>query len=128
VLGSCCLIRTGYKFHATETVSDPAGDDPGTGRPEQPNLITDVQTTRAAVPDVAMTGPVHDSLRAAGLALGEHAVDSGYDSADLLVVSRRRGITLIGPLLADQSRQARAGGYTQDTFAIDFDRKQATCP
>lgn len=118
----------GYKYHATETVSDPAGDDPGTGRPELPNLITDVQTTHAAVADVAMTGPVHDSLAAAGLAPCEHTVDSGYISADLLAASAQRGITLIGPLLADHSPQARAGGYTQDAFAIDFDARQATCP
>ncbi len=119
---------TGYKFHATGTVSDPAGDDPGTGRPELPNLVTDVQTTHAAVPDAVMTGPVHDSLQAAGLAPGEHVVDSGYVPADLLVSARQRGITLIGPLLAASTAQARAGGYTQDAFAIDFDARQATCP
>ena len=95
----------GYKGHFTETVSDPGDDDPDTGRPAVPNLITDVQTTHAAVPGVAMTGLVHGSLRAAGLAPGEHAVDSGYVSADLLVASRRRGITLLGPLLADISRR-----------------------
>jgi hypothetical protein len=39
-----------------------------------------VQTTHAAVPDVAMTAPVHDSLQAAGLPPAEHAVDSGYVS------------------------------------------------
>jgi transposase len=119
---------TGYKYHATETVSDPAGDDPGTGRPELPNLITGVQTTCAAVPDVAMTEPVHDSLQAAGLAPGEHAADSGYVPADLLVSARQRGITLPGPLLAGQSPQARNGGYAQDAFAIDFGARQATCP
>lgn len=119
---------TGYKGHLTETVSDPAGDDPGTGRPERPNLVTDVQTTHAAVPDVAMTGTIHDSLDAGGLLPAEHAVDSGYVSADLLVSSRLRGITLLGPLLADTSAQARTGGYTADTFAVDFDARQATCP
>jgi transposase len=119
---------TGYKFHATETVSDPAGDDPGTGRPELPNLITGVQTTHAAVPDVAMTEPIHDSLQASALLPGEHAADSGYISADLLVSARQRGITLIGPLLADTSPQARSGGYTQEAFAIDWDREQVTCP
>jgi transposase len=118
----------GYKGHFTETVSDPAGDDPGTGTPALPNLVTDVQTTHAAVPDVAMTGAVHDSLDAGGLLPGEHAVDSGYVSADLLVASRLRGITLLGPLLADVSAQARAGGYTQEAFAIDWDREQVTCP
>jgi transposase len=119
---------TGYKDHLTETVSDPAGDDPGTGRPAVPNLVTDVQTTRAAVPDVVMTGPVQDRLAASDLLPGEHDVDSGYISADLLVSSRRRGIALIGPLLADTSPQARSGGYTAAMFAIDWDREQATCP
>ena len=57
----------GYKSHFTETVSDPAGDDPDPGRAVLPNLVTDVQTTHAAVPDVAMTGVVHDRLEAAGL-------------------------------------------------------------
>jgi transposase len=119
---------TGYKAHVTETVSDPAADDPVTGRPALPNLVTDVQTTHAAVADAAMTGPGHDSLQASGLAPAEHAVDSGYVSADLLVAARLRGITLLGPLLPDNSPQARAGGYTQDAFAIDFDARQATCP
>ena len=118
----------GYKGHFTETVSDPADDDPDTRRSVLPNLVTDVQTTHAAVPDVVMTAPVHDSLEASGLLPGEHAVDSGYVSADLLVSSRLRGITLLGPLLAGTSAQARSGGYTADMFAIDWDRKQATCP
>jgi transposase len=118
----------GYKAHVTETVSDPAGDDPATARPAVPNLITAVATTSADVPDVAMTGPVHDHLAAAGLLPAEHLVDAGYTSADLLVAARRRGITLIGPLLADNSAQARAGGYTQNAFTIDWDRQQATCP
>ena len=118
----------GYKGHFTETVSDPAGDDPGTGRPAVPNLVTDVQTTHAAVPGVVMTAPVHDSLEASGLLPGEHAVDSGYVSADLLVSSRLRGLTLLGPLLAGTSAQARSGGYTADMFAVDWDRRQATCP
>ncbi len=118
----------GYKGHFTEAISDPADDDPGTGRPALPDLVTDVQTTHAAVPDVAMTGPVHDSLEAADLLPGEHDVDSGYVPADLLVSSRQRGITLPGPLLADTSAQARSGGYTAGMFAIDWENKQATCP
>jgi hypothetical protein len=77
----------GYKGHFTETVSDPADDDPDTSRPAAPNLVTDVQATHAAVPDVAMTAPVHDNLEASGLLPGEHAADSGYVSADLLVSS-----------------------------------------
>jgi len=44
------------------------------------------------------------------------------------VSARQRGITLLGPLLADTSAQARTGGYTADMFAIDWDHRQATCP
>jgi transposase len=118
----------GYKVHITETCSRAADDDPGTGRPAAPNLITNVATTQATVADAAMTGPVHDMLDAAGLLPGEHAVDAGYTSAGLLLAARARGITLIGPLLADTSPQARAGGYTTEAFTIDWDRQQVTCP
>ena len=67
-------------------------------------------------------------MDAAGLPPGEHAVDSGYASAEELLTARARGITLIAPLLADASRQARSGGYTADMFAIDWDAAQVTCP
>ena len=118
----------GYKAHFTETCSDPAGDDPATRRPAAPNLITAVATTHAAVPDAVMTGPVHDMLAAAGLLPGEHVVDAGYTSADLLIAARALGITLLGPLLPDNSPQARTGGYTTAAFTISWDRQQVTCP
>jgi transposase len=118
----------GYKVHLTETCSHAADAGPGTGRPAAPNLITNVATTGASVPDVAMTGPIHDMLETAGLLPGEHAADAGYTSADELAAARTRGITLIGPLLADTSWQARAGGYTTDMFTADWDRQQVTCP
>jgi transposase len=118
----------GYKAHFSETCSEAADDDPGTGRPEAPNLITNVATTEASVPDVAMTAPVHDMLADVGLTPGEHAVDAGYTSADLLLAARAQGITLVGPLLADTSPQARAGGYTAEAFTIDWDHQQVTCP
>ena len=114
----------GYKAHYSETVSDPAGDDPATGRPARPNLVTVTQTTHASVPDVVMTQTIHDDMDAAGLPPGEHAVDSGYASAELLLAARARGITLIAPLLADASRQARTGGYTTDMFTIDWERQR----
>jgi transposase len=118
----------GYKAHYTETVSDPAADDPATGRPARPNIVTATVTTDAAVHDVKMTGPVHDQHHQRGLAPGEHAVDSGYASAEELIAARARGIALITPLPADTSRQARTGGYTTDMFAIDWDAQQVTCP
>src|SRR5437764_1434716 len=83
---------------------------------------------RAAVADAAMTEPVHAMLAAAGLSPAEHAADAGYASADLLLDARARGITLLAPLAADASPQARAGGYTASMFTIDWDHQQVTCP
>jgi transposase len=134
----------GYKLHVTETCDDqppcscPAAGDGGPGRrghdkdcaaPAFPNLITHVATTDATVTDNQMTGVIHHDLAGRNLTPGRHYLDSGYLSAEALVrAARGHGIALIGPLLADTSAQARGGGYTQDAFTIDWDRKQATCP
>jgi len=75
-----------------------------------------------------MTEPVHDMLARRGLPPGEHAADTGYASADLLLAARARGITLLAPVPPDSSPQARAGGYAAAMFAIDWDSKQVTCP
>jgi transposase len=107
----------GYKIHLTETCA-------GGGL----NLVTNVATTHAAVADAAMTEPVHDMLAAAGLTPGEHAADAGYAGAGQLLAARARGITLLAPLAAGHSPQARAGGYTADMFAIDWEHQQVTCP
>ncbi len=141
----------GYKLHITETCDDPppctcrpaapagpgqAGSAAG-GRehakgcatPAFPNLITHVATTDATVTDNQMTGVIHHDLAEQNLAPGRQYIDSGYLSADAVVhAARSHGIALIGPLLADNSAQARTGGYTQQAFTIDWDRNQATCP
>jgi len=114
----------GYKVHISETCHEP---EPDTTRPA-PNLVTMVATTAAAVSDVAMTEPIHDLLAGHGLAPGEHVVDAGYTSAELLLAARARGIRLVGPLLGDNSPQARNGGYTLEAFTIDWDQQQVTCP
>jgi transposase len=114
----------GYKVHISETCCEPEPD----GTRASPNLITSVATTAASVPDITMTEPVHDMLEAAGLAPGEHAVDSGYTSAALLTGARARGITLLGPLLTGSGSKGQAAGYTTAACAIDWDRQQATCP
>ena len=57
-----------------------------------------------------MTEPVHHALARRGLPPGEHAADSGYASADLLLAARARGITLLAPVPPDSSPQARSGG------------------
>jgi transposase len=119
----------GYKVHLSETCSHPpAGHRDQDSPPATPNLITNVVTTKAAVPDAVMTRPVHDMLAAAGLSPAEHAADAGYASTDLLLDARARGITLLAPLAANASPQARAGGYTADMFTIDWEHQQVTCP
>ena len=114
----------GYKVHLTETCHTPAAD----GSRAAPNLITDVATTAATVPDSTMTESIHHRLAARGLGPDEHAVDSGYTSVELLITARARGLTLLGPLRADTSAQARTGGFTTAAFAIDWDHQQVICP
>ena len=134
------MAWNGYKVHITETCDPP--DPTPTGRDtagrdtagrdtagERPNIIVGVATTDATVPDAAMTEKIHATLAGRELLPAEHYLDSGYPSAALVVDSLRRwGITLLTPLLADQSRQAKqAAGYDRAGFTIDFDTHQATC-
>ena len=113
----------GYKVHLSETCEDRTV----TGRP---CLVTNVATTPATVPDVAMTTTIHTGLARRGLTPGEHVVDAGYTSAALVVdCLTEQDITLLGPLLVDHSVQARAGrGYDQAAFTIDFDAQRVRCP
>ena len=48
----------GYKVRLSETCGEPEPD----GTRQAPNLITNVATTAATVPDAAMTEPVHDRI------------------------------------------------------------------
>lgn len=126
----------GYKLHITETCDDaPACDCGGpcrAGCPAAafPNLVTDVATTPATVTDNTMTSVIDDHLAAAELTPARLYEDSGYLSPQILAEERRRhGITLVGPLLADTSVQARAGsGYARADFAVDYDARTAACP
>jgi transposase len=122
------MFWTGYKVHVSETCHDEHGTGPDTE--PLPNIITNVATTAASVPDAAMTGPIHAELARRHLLPDEHLVDSGYPSGDLLVESAHQyGISLITPMLADASPQARAGhGYHAAAFTVDFDTGQVTCP
>ncbi|MFD1940050.1 transposase, partial [Nonomuraea mangrovi] len=130
------LLWNGYKVHISETchrspdtqdiLADP-GTAPGT-RP--PNLITNVATTDATVPDTAMTATIHQHLARRGLLPAEHYLDAGYSSAELIVAAREQHqINLITPLRADNSVQARTcNGYDRAAFTIDWDNRQVTCP
>ena len=115
---------TGYKVHISETCHEPDA----AGRRPAPDLLTNTETTLAPVTDVEMTEPVHDALARRGLTPGEHALDSGYASGELLLAARARGITLLAPLLPDSSPQARSGGYTADMFTIDWERQAGHLP
>jgi len=123
----------GYKIHVTETcdTAPTAGDSDEEGAAiTPPHLIVNVETTDVTVPDNQMTEPIHAHLDQRGLPPGEHLVDSGYPSAELLTSSQADyGITLVTPMLADTSPQARAGaGFDRTAFTIDFDARHATCP
>jgi hypothetical protein len=133
----------GCKIHVTETCARAGAADtgpadaagPGDSANEgsaaaPPHLIVNVETTDATVPDNQMTEPIHAHLAGKGLLPGEHLVDSGYPSAELLVSSRAGyGITLVTPMLAGTSAQARAGaGFDRTAFTIDFDAGHAICP
>ncbi|WP_084533437.1 IS1182 family transposase [Nocardia fusca] len=109
----------GYKVHLTETCE-----------PDAPHLITQVATTPAPVPDMAMTASIHTSLAERDLLPDIHLVDAGYVDADLLIAAGRdHGIELLGPAKAATGWQATAGdGYTLTDFTIDWDNEQVTCP
>jgi hypothetical protein len=119
----CALKRTtswaGYKVLLTETCDA-----------ERPNLITDVQTTNAAVADDAVTETIQADLAARALLPAIHLADTGFVNSKLLVSSREEhGIELIGPTRGDNHWQAKErAGFAARDFAIDWERECATCP
>ena len=128
------LAWCGFKLHVSEScdAEAPAGpvDTDNWVPDEPPNLITNVATTDASVPDTVMTEPIHQALAERGVLPGEHYLDSGYPSADLLVSSLTDyGVRLVTPMLADTSPQARAGeGFDRSGFTIDWPARTVTCP
>jgi hypothetical protein len=109
----------GYKLHLTETYGD-----------DQPNLITNVETTNAAVSDDAVTETIHASLAEQHLLPAIHVADTGYVNATLFVSSQTTyGIDLIGPTRGDNHWQAKdAAGFAARDFTIDWEQQQAICP
>ena len=124
------LFWSGYKVHLTETCDDGPAPEPGARRLDPPNIITNVATTEATVPDAAMTAPIHAMLAGRSLTPAEHYLDSGYPSAALLLSAKaEHGIDLVTPLLSDTSAQAKAGaGFDRASFVFDFQARTATCP
>ena len=109
----------GYKIHLTETYSD-----------DQPNLITNVETTSAAVSDDAVTERIHASLADHQLLPDKHVADTGYVNSTLFVSSQTSyGIELIGPTRGDNHWQAKDGeGFAARDFTVDWEQQQAICP
>ena len=118
----------GYKVHLTETCALETSEDGQA--PAMPQLIVEVQTTVANVQDVDMTAVLQEDLAQHDLLPEEQIVDSGYVDAELLVSSQRQhGLKLVGPVLSDNSWQAKAGkGFDVAHFHLDWQAQLATCP
>lgn len=108
----------GYKLHLTETISD---KEEGIF-----SFITDVETSAANDDDSEMVDDIQGQLEEQDLSPEKHYVDQGYISGPNLAHSAQKGITLMGPAPANNSRQAE--GYRQRDFQLDFDRQEAICP
>jgi transposase len=108
----------GYKTHITETCETAV------------HLITNVETTPATSPDSAVTLLIHESLSEKSLLPEQHLVDVGYVDAELLVTCRKEyGVELVGPVLSDNSWQAKEGnGFDLSSFHIEWESRKATCP
>jgi transposase len=116
------MVWLGYKVHLTETCAGPTD-------PAQPNLIVQVHTTVAPIPDGQVLAPIQAALKEVGLQPEEQVVDSGYVDGELLATSGARGIQLVGPTMPDTSWQAQEGrGFDLAQFSIDWEKRQATCP
>jgi len=117
-----CVKRStewiGYQVHFTETCD-----------PEQPRLITQVETTPATTHDSKVTAPIQADLIERDLRPDIHLVDEGYTEIDLLVQSQKQGIDLVGPVPSHKSWQSRTeDAFDHTQFRIDWEAKQAHCP
>ena len=109
----------GYKVHLTETCEA-----------ETANIITHVETSSAVEQDVSATERIHAALDAKGILPGEHLLDTGYISAELLVHAKEDyGIVICGPVRKDVLWQANSGdGFGLSNFEINWKAQSVTCP
>lgn len=121
-------VWLGYKVHLTETCALERQE--AAEEAERPHLIVQVHTTVASVQDVEVTAHIQEELAQQQVLPQEQFVDTGYVDADLLVSSQQDyGVRLVGPTLADNSWQARAGqGFDAAHFQLDWQAEVATCP
>lgn len=113
----------GYKIHLSESCDDPE-------ELKRPHLITHVVTTDATVNDAMVVEEVHDRLTSKGLLPGEHLLDAGYTSAELLLTApTTRGVSVVGPVRSNNTRQSASGaGFSKSAFTINWQAKNALCP
>jgi transposase len=109
----------GYKVHLTETCD-----------PDQPRLITHVETRIACQQDALATEDIHQALDEKQLLPEQHIVDTAYVSGAHLVTSEEDyGVDLLGPVLPDSSWQARqVDAYDVTRFQIHWEQRMAVCP
>lgn len=119
------LAWFGYKTPMTETC-----DAPTPAAPHPLHLVIQVQTTVANVQDGEQTTPLQQDLARAALLPSDQLVDTGYVDADLLVSSQQNyGIRLLGPVLSDNSWQAKADkGFDAAHLQVDWQQQTVTCP
>lgn len=89
-----------------------------------------METTVASIQDDQVLEGIHQALAQRDVLPAIHLVDAGYTDAEGLVSSQRDyGITLLGPVAADASWQARAAeGFDKASFFIDWEQKLVICP
>jgi transposase len=109
----------GYKARLTETCEE-----------DQPNLITNVETTVGTIRDEQMTDAIHQALAAKDLMPKEHLLDRGYVDTNVLIDSREQhGVDVIGPIKVDTTWQAQSGkGFEVSCFSIDWEQRKVICP
>ena len=99
----------GYKVHLTETCD-----------PDQPRLITHVETAPAWRQDNKSLPLIHQELQEKELLPEDHLVDKAYVDAVLLVESKMDfGVNLVGPTRLDTSWQARAKSVFENTCVVE---------
>jgi transposase len=107
----------GYKVHLTESCT------PG----ERVHLITHVETTVATVQDVECTEKILSAVREKGWEVEEALMDSGYVSGSLIVRQEQQGCAIVAPVAPAPGWQQKTG-YGVQSFALDWQQKQAVCP
>ncbi|VAW34607.1 hypothetical protein MNBD_CHLOROFLEXI01-2263 [hydrothermal vent metagenome] len=112
--------HVGYQVHYTEKVA----------ARQQPQVITEVTTTTAPVPDSKVTPIIQQKLADRKLSPKTHLVDSGYVTATNIVQSQEKHeIVLYDPARQDTSWQKRLkSGLDLSQFEVDWENKIVTCP